>query len=91
MTLEQQQALAMANARLRLQESAELPVSQSNFAETGGGAAVGRPMSGVRLNVQETPRPLESFMAGATKSAVDPLMAGAQLVTGGREIGRAHV
>ena len=86
MTLEQQQAIALANARLRLQESqpAELPVSESNFAETGGGAAVGRPMRGVRLNVQETPRPLESFMAGATKSAIDPLMAGAQLVTGGR-------
>jgi hypothetical protein len=86
MTLEQQQALAMANARLRLQESesAELPVSQSDFAETGGGAAMGRPMRGVRLNVQETPRPLESFMAGATKSTVDPLMAGAQLITGGR-------
>jgi hypothetical protein len=58
--------------------------TQSEFAETGGGAAVGRPMSGIRLNVQETPRPLESFMAGATRSAVDPLMAGAQLVTGGR-------
>jgi hypothetical protein len=86
MTLEQQQALAMANARLRLQESepAEMPVSESNFAETGGGAAMGRPMRNVRLNVQETPRPLESFMAGATKSAIDPLMAGAQLVTGGR-------
>ena len=86
MTLEQQQALALANARLRLQEaeSAELPVSESNFAETGGGAAVGRPMRNVRLNVQETPRPLESFMAGATKSAIDPVMAGAQLVTGGR-------
>ena len=86
MTLEQQQALAMANARLRLQESepAEMPVSESNFAETGGGAAMGRPMRNVRLNVQETPRPLESFMAGVTKSAIDPLMAGAQLVTGGR-------
>jgi len=86
MTLEQQQAIALANARLRLQESqpAELPVSESNFAETGGGAAVGRPVRGVRLNVQETPRPLESFMAGATRSAVDPLMAGAQLITGGR-------
>jgi hypothetical protein len=86
MTLEQQQAMAMANARLRLQESesAELPVSQSDFAETGGGAAMGRPMRGVRLNVQETPRPLESFMAGVTKSAIDPLTAGAQLVTGGR-------
>jgi len=86
MTLEQQQALAMANARLRLQESqsAELPVSQSDFAETGGGAAVGRPMRGVRLNVQETPRPLESFLAGTTKSAINPLLAAAQVATGGR-------
>jgi hypothetical protein len=86
MTLEQQQAIAMANARLRLQESqpAEMTVSQSDFAETGGGAAMGRPMRNVRLNVQETPRPLESFMAGVTKSAIDPLLAGAQVVTGGR-------
>jgi hypothetical protein len=86
MTLEQQQAIALANARLRLQEpqTAELPVSESTFDETGGGAAVGRPMRGVRLNVQETPRPLESFMAGVTKSAVDPLLATAQLATGGR-------
>jgi hypothetical protein len=86
MTLEQQQALAMANARLRLQESqpAELLVSQSDFAETGGGAAVGRPMRGVRLNVQETPRPLESFLAGTTKSAINPLLAAAQVATGGR-------
>jgi hypothetical protein len=58
--------------------------TQSQFAETGGGAVVGRPVRGVRLNVQETPRPLESFIAGATRSAIDPLMAGAQLVTGGR-------
>lgn len=56
----------------------------SEFAETGGGAAVGRPVRGVRLNVQETPRPLESFMAGATRSAIDPFMAGAQAVTGGQ-------
>ena len=86
MTLEQQQAIALANARLRLQESQpiEPQVTESQFAETGGGAAVGRPMSGIRLNVQETPRPLESFMAGATRSAIDPIMAGAQLVTGGR-------
>ena len=62
----------------------EAQPTQSDFAETGGGAAVGRPARGVRLNVQETPRPLESFMAGATKSAIDPVMAGAQLVTGGR-------
>ena len=62
----------------------EAQPTQSDFAETGGGAAVGRPARNVRLNVQETPRPLESFMAGVTKSAIDPVMAGAQLVTGGR-------
>jgi hypothetical protein len=59
-------------------------VTQSDFAETGGGAAIGRPVRGVRLNVQPTPRPLESFAAGVTKSSIDPLLAGAQLVTGGR-------
>lgn len=83
MTLEQQQAIALANARLRLQQ--QVPeVTQSEFAETGGGAAVGRPVRGVRLNVQPEPRPLESFMAGATRSAIDPVMAVAQGVTGGR-------
>jgi len=84
MTLEQQQAIAIANARLRLQESQPIEPTQSEFAETGGGAAVGRPVRGVRLNVQPTPRPLESFAAGATRSVVDPLLAGAQAVTGGR-------
>jgi hypothetical protein len=83
MTLEQQQAIALANARLRLQEpqSTELPVSESDFAETGGGAAVGRPVRGVRLNVLAEPRPLESALAGMTKSAIDPILAGAQLAT----------
>jgi hypothetical protein len=86
MTLEQQQAIALANARLRLQESqpTEPQVTESQFAETGGGAAVGRPVRGVRLNVQPEPRPLESFMAGVTRSAIDPLLAVAQGVTGGR-------
>ncbi len=86
MTLEQQQAIALANARLRLQESqpTEPQVTESQFAETGGGAAIGRPVRGVRLNVQPEPRPLESFMAGATRSAIDPLLAVAQGVTGGR-------
>jgi hypothetical protein len=62
------------------------PVLEENpaFASTGGGAALGRPRMMNRTNVQETPRPLESFMAGATRSAVDPLMAGAQALTGGR-------
>lgn len=86
MTLEQQQAIALANARLRLQEpqTIEPQVTESQFAETGGGAAVGRPVRGVRLNVQSEPRPLESFMAGATRSAIDPMLAVAQGVTGGR-------
>ena len=86
MTLEQQQALAMANARLRLQQkTSQTPEpTQSEFAETGGGAAVGRPVRGVRLNVQPEPRPLESFAAGVTKSAIDPLLAVAQGVTGGK-------
>jgi hypothetical protein len=62
------------------------PVVEENpvWASTGGGAAMGRPRMVNRTNVQETPRPLESFMAGATRSVVDPLMAGAQLITGGQ-------
>jgi len=68
---------------LSLQPTQAQP-TQSQFAETGGGAAVGRPVRGVRLNVQPEPRPLESFMAGATRSAIDPLLAVAQGVTGGR-------
>jgi hypothetical protein len=52
------------------------------FGETGGGVALGRPINRGQLNVQQTPRPLESALAGATKSAIDPLLAGAQLATG---------
>jgi len=55
-----------------------------SFGETAGGAATGRPINRGQRNIQETPRPLESFTAGVTKSAIDPLMAGAQMVTGGR-------
>jgi hypothetical protein len=66
----------------------EAPVENApvntEFAETAGGAAVGRPMRGVRLNVKPTPRPLESFAAGVTKSAIDPILGGAQMLTGGR-------
>lgn len=53
------------------------------WSSTGGGAATGRPRIMNRTNVQATPRPLESFAAGVTKSAIDPLLAGAQIVTGG--------
>jgi hypothetical protein len=74
----------LSNEALMSLRTTQNQPTQSEFAETGGGAAIGRPVRGVRLNVQDTPRPLESFMAGATRSAIDPLMAGAQLVTGGR-------
>jgi hypothetical protein len=57
----------------------ENPVWQS----TGGGAAMGRPRMVNRTNVQAQPRPLESALAGMTKSAIDPLVATAQLATGG--------
>jgi hypothetical protein len=61
------------------------PVIEENpvWASTGGGAAMGRPRMVNRTNVQAQPRPLESTLAGVTKSAIDPLVAGAQLLTGG--------
>ena len=55
----------------------------TTMGETGGGAAVGRPQGLDRTNVLQQPRPLESAMAGATKSFVDPLIGAAQLATGG--------
>lgn len=62
------------------------PVIQENpvWTSTGGGAAMGRPRMVNRTNVQAQPRPLESTLAGVTKSVVDPLIAGAQIVTGGK-------
>jgi hypothetical protein len=74
----------LSNEGLMSLQPTQAQPTQSEFAETGGGAAVGRPMRGVRLNVQPEPRPLESFMAGATRSAIDPMLAVAQGVTGGR-------
>ena len=61
------------------------PVVEENpvWTFTGGGAAMGRPRMVNRTNVQATPRPLESALAGATKSVIDPLVATAQLATGG--------
>lgn len=53
------------------------------WASTSGGAAVGRPRRIDRTNVQAQPRPLESTMAGVTKSVVDPLLAVGQIATGG--------
>ena len=60
------------------------------WASTGGGAAIGRPRMVNRTNVQEQPRPLESMLAGATKSAViDPVLGVSQLLSGGNVGGQA--
>ena len=62
---------------------APTPASSGQFGETGGGAALGRPINRGQLNVQATPRPLESAMAGFTKSMMDVPVGAAQLATGG--------
>ena len=66
-----------------LQAPTPTPASSGQFGETGGGAALGRPINRGQLNVQAKPRPLESAMAGLTKSLVDVPIGAAQLVTGG--------
>ncbi len=71
-------------AQAMIAEQMATTASPMSFGETAGGAATGRPINRGQRNIQETPRPLESFAAGVTKSAVDPLLGGAQMVTGGR-------
>ena len=61
------------------------PASSGQFGETGGGAALGRPINRGQLNVLQEPRPLESALAGATKSAlIEPVLGATQLATGGK-------
>ena len=85
LTLEQQQAIAIAEAKMRMAEAQQTPTpaSSGQFGETGGGAALGRPINRGQLNVQAQPRPLESAMAGLTKSMIDVPIGAAQLATGG--------
>ena len=71
-------------AQTMIAEQVASSASPMSFGETAGGAATGRPINRGKRNIQETPRPLESFAAGVTKSVVDPLLGGAQMVTGGR-------
>jgi hypothetical protein len=85
------QADVIAQAQKLYQPQGSVQVMSPNgapltteFGQTGGGAAVGRPQGINRTNVLEQPRPLESAMAGATKSVIDPAIAGAQVLTGGR-------
>lgn len=79
-------------AQPQVQVTPELPVwqkPQTQFAETGGGAALGRPVRNI-AQVQSEPRPLESALAGATKSAViDPVLGVSQLLSGGNVGGQA--
>jgi hypothetical protein len=69
-------------AQAMIAEQMATTASPMSFGETGGGAATGRPINRGQRNVLAEPRPLESALAGMTKSAVDPLLAGAQLATG---------
>jgi hypothetical protein len=69
-------------AQAMIAEQMATTASPMSFGETGGGAATGRPINRGQRNVLAEPRPLESALAGVTKSAVDPLLAGAQLATG---------
>jgi len=75
------QADVIAQAQKLYQPKVEAVPSQ--FGETGGGAAVGRPQGINRTNVLPEPRPLESALAGATKSIIDPFVGTAQLATRG--------
>jgi hypothetical protein len=69
-------------AQTMIAEQLATSASPMSFGETGGGAATGRPINRGQRNVLAEPRPTESFMAGVTKSAIDPLLAGAQFATG---------
>jgi hypothetical protein len=84
MAMTPEQAIALASARLRLSEmGGGQPASSGQFGETGGGAALGRPINRGQINIDPTPRPLESAMAAFTKSMVDIPIGAAQLATGG--------
>ena len=79
----QADVIAQAQKLYQPKASVEVSAAPAQFGETGGGAAVGRPQGINRTNVQPEPRPIESAMAGLTKSFVDPLVGAAQLATGG--------
>jgi hypothetical protein len=70
-------------AQAMIAEQMATTASPMTFGETGGGAATGRAINRGRRNVQAEPRPLESALAGVTKSFVDPAVGAAQLLTGG--------
>ena len=69
-------------AQAMIAEQMATTASPMSFGENGGGAATGRPINRGQRNVLAEPRPLESAMAGMTKSAIDPLLAGGQMLSG---------
>ena len=79
----QADVIAQAQKLYQPKGSVEVSAAPAQFGQTGGGAAVGRPQGIDRTNVLPEPRPLESALAGATKSIIDPAVAAAQVVTGG--------
>lgn len=81
-TLEQQQAIAIAEAKMKMAESMGA-TTVGEFGKTGGGAALGKPLLVNRTNVLNQPRPLESAMAGFTKSMMDIPVGASQIATGG--------
>lgn len=70
-------------AQTMIAEQVATSASPMSFGETGGGAATGRPINRGQRNVLASPRPLESAMAGLTKSMIDIPVGAAQLATGG--------
>jgi len=70
-------------AQAMIAEQIATTASPMSFGETGGGAATGRPINRGQRNVLASPRPLESAMAGFTKSMMDIPVGAAQLATGG--------
>jgi ribosomal protein L29 len=70
-------------AQTMIAEQVATSASPMSFGETGGGAATGRPINRGQRNVLASPRPLESAMAGFTKSMMDIPVGAAQLATGG--------
>jgi hypothetical protein len=87
-TLEGPDGASQADVILQAQQlykpQSSTPASSGQFGETGGGAALGRPINRGQLNVQTTPRPLESALAALTKeSVINPVLGAAQLATGG--------
>jgi hypothetical protein len=79
----QADVIAQAQRLYQPKGSVEVSAAPAQFGQTGGGAAVGRPQMVDRTNVLPEPRPLESALAGATKSVIDPAVAAAQVATGG--------